>query len=103
MVTFNSGRNLLTSEEVFQLVYRAEYDEGESYKFRTAADIFAELINQNYRHLNGSLLDTYYGMIVNSAETNLTEQLYKAHKAALLNTVRRSARGVLYSLRRIYR
>lgn len=87
MVTFNSGRNLLTSEEVFQLVYRAEYDEGESYKFRTAADIFAELINQNYRHLNGSLLDTYYGMIVNSAETNLTEQLYKAHKAALLNTV----------------
>ena len=26
-------------------------------------------------------------MIVNSAETNLTEQLYKAHKAALLNTV----------------
>ncbi len=87
MVTFNSGRNLLTSEEVFDLVYRAEYDEGEAYKFRTAADIFAELINQNYHHVDGSLLDTYYGMIINSAETNLNEQLYKAHKAALLNTV----------------
>lgn len=87
MVTFNSGRNLLTSKEVFQLVYKAEYDEGESYKFRTAADIFAELINQNYRHVDGGLLDTYFGLIVNNAETNLTEQLYKAHKRALLNTV----------------
>lgn len=87
MVTFNSGRRMLTSEEVFMLIYKADYDEGEAYGFRTAADIFSELINQNYRHVDGSLLDAYFGVIVNTAETNLTEELYKAHKEALLYTV----------------
>lgn len=85
--TFNSGIHLLTSDEIYQLMIKAKYDEGESYRFKVAGEIISELINQNYRSVDSGLLDTYYDMIMRYSETNLTEEKYKQHKAALLNTV----------------
>ncbi len=85
--TINSGRQSLTSDEIYQLIIKAEYDEGESYKFKLAGDIFSELVNQNYHSIDSTLLDSYFNMILKNGETNLTEEKYKAHKAALLNTV----------------
>lgn len=87
MSTFNSGRNLLTSDEVYQLIVKANYDEGESYRFKIAGEIFSELINQNYHGVDSGRLDAYFDMIMRYSETNLTEDVYKQHKAALLNTV----------------
>lgn len=86
--TFNSGRHLLTSDEIYQLMIVADYDEGESYRFKVAGEIISELINQNFRSIDSGLLDTYYDMIMMYSETNLTEVEYKKHKAALLNTVK---------------
>ena len=85
--TFNSGRHLLTSDEVYQLIVKANYDEGESYRFKIAGEIFSELINQNYHNIDSGLLDTYFNMVIKNSETNLTENVYTQHKAALLNTV----------------
>lgn len=87
IVTFNSGRQLLKSEDIYQLIIDADYEEGESYKFKLFGDIISELVNQNYRNVDGNLLDTYFSMIMKNSETNLTEDIYKQHKAALLNTV----------------
>lgn len=86
--TFNSGRHLLTSDEVYQLIIKANYDEGESYRFKIAGEIFSELINQNYNSVDSSRLDTYFDMLIRTSETNLTEAVYRQHKAALLNTVK---------------
>lgn len=85
--TFNSGRQSFTSDEIFQLIMKVEYEEGESYKFKLAGDILSELVNQNYQSLDGNLFDSYYEMIAKNAETDITEEKYKQHKAALLNSV----------------
>lgn len=88
ITTFNSGRHLLTSEEIYQLIIKANYEEGESYRFKVAGEIFSELINQNYHSLDSGRFDTYFEMLLRNSETNLTENVYKQHKAALLNTVK---------------
>lgn len=85
--TFNTGRHLLTSDEIYLLAVKTDYEDGEAYKFKIAGEIFSELVNQNYRHVDTGLLDTYFDMLMKNAETNLTETVYKAHKAALLYTV----------------
>lgn len=86
--TFNSGRHLLTADEVYQLIIKANYDEGESYRFKIAGEIFSELINQNYHNLDSGLLDYYFEAIKNNSESNLTDEVFMQHKAALLNTVK---------------
>lgn len=88
ITTFNSGRRLLTSENIYQLIIKANYDEGESYRFKIAGEILSELINQNYHSLDSSRLDTYFDILLRTSETNLTENVYKQHKAAILNTVK---------------
>lgn len=85
--TFNSGRHLLTADEVYQLIIKANYDEGEAYRFKIAGEIFSELINQNYYYIDSGLLDFYFNTIKNNSESNLTDEVYTQHKAALLNTV----------------
>lgn len=85
--SFNSGRRLLSSDDVFILAVGADYDEGDSYKFKMAGELFSELINQNYQRVNATRLDAYFNMIMKSSDTNLNEDIYKNYKAALLNTV----------------
>lgn len=85
--TYNQGKQSLTAEDIYRLAIVADYDEGEAYRLRMAGDIFAELINQNYRNIDGNLLDTYFGMIMQYCETNLTEEAYKARKEALKYTI----------------
>lgn len=89
--TYNSGRRLLSSEDVYMLSVKAEYDEGESYRFKVAGELLSEIINQNYQRVNASQLDTYFNLIIKNSDTNLTEEIYKNHKAALLNTVQYGA------------
>lgn len=88
IATYNSGVQLLTATDIYRLIVIADYDDGESFRFKVAGDIFAELINQNYNNVDGNLLDIYFDLIVKNCETNLTEDVYKKHKAALLNTIK---------------
>lgn len=85
--TYNSGRKLLSSNDVYLLSVKAEYDEGESYRFKVAGELLSELINQNYQRTSASQLDGFFNLMMKNAETNLNEDIYKAYKAALLNTV----------------
>ena len=85
--TFNAGSRLLAAESIFRLMMVADFEEGESFRFNVVGGLLSELINQNFRNLNTSLMDSYYDMIMESAETNLTEVLYRSRKAALLNSV----------------
>ncbi|MCM1164949.1 MAG: LCP family protein [Lachnospiraceae bacterium] len=85
--TFNAGARLITGESVFRLMMIADFEEGESFRFNCVGELMSELINQNFRDVNTSLMDTYYQMIIDNAETNLTEILYRSRKAALLNTI----------------
>lgn len=88
ITTYNSGVQLLTATDIYRLIVIADYDDGESFRFKIAGDIFAELINQNYNNVDGNLLDIYFDLIEKNCETNLTEEVYKNHKAALLNTIK---------------
>lgn len=85
--TLNVGTHRLAAETIFRLAMFAEYDEGESYRFSNVGQMFADLINQNFRTLDSSLMDSFFDMIMRDTETNLSEEKYKSHKAALLNTV----------------
>lgn len=85
--TLNVGTQRLDAETMFRLAMFAEYGEGESYKFNCTGQLFADLINQNFRIINSSLLDKYFEIIIKYADTDLTKEKYEAHKAALLNTV----------------
>lgn len=81
------GTHRLAAETMFGLAMFAEYDEGESYRFNCTGQMLADLINQNFRKINDSLLESYFDIIMEYGETDLNEQKYKAHKRALLNTV----------------
>lgn len=85
--SFNAGNRMLTAESVFRLMMKADFQEGESYRFNIVGDLMAEIINQNFRELDASLMDTYFNVIMDIAETDLTENLYRSKKTALLNSV----------------
>lgn len=85
--TLTVGTHKLAAETMFRLAMFAEYDEGESYKFNCTGQMLSDLINQNFRKVDRSLLDSYFNVIMEYAETDITEQKYKAHSKALLNTV----------------
>lgn len=85
--TFNAGNRLLTAESVYRLMMKADFQEGESYRFNIVGDLLAETINQNFRELDTSLLDTFFKQITDIAETDLTESLYRSKKRALLYSI----------------
>lgn len=88
---FNAGTRLITGESIFRLMMIADFEEGESYRFNCVGELMSELINQNFRDIDTSIMDILYQMIMESAETNLTESLYRSRKAALLNTIEYSS------------
>lgn len=88
IATYNSGIQLLTATDIYRLILIANYEDGESFRFKVAGDIFAELVNQNYNSVDSNLLDIFFDMIIKSSETNLAADDYKKYKAALLNTIK---------------
>lgn len=86
--TLNAGKQRLDAETVFRLMMLAEFGEGESYKFNCIGEIMSGLINQNYRVLDGNsqVMDSFFRLITEGSQTNLTDELYRSRKAALLNT-----------------
>lgn len=86
--TLNAGTQRLDAETIFRLAMKADFGEGESYRFNYIGSMFSDLINQNFRVLDGNsqLMDSYFKMILEYSHTNLTDEYYRAHKAALLNT-----------------
>lgn len=85
--TFNAGNRMLTAESIYRLMMKADFQEGESYRFNIVGDLLSETINQNFRDLDTSLLDTFFNQITDIAETDITESLYRSKKAALLNSI----------------
>lgn len=94
--TINAGSQRLAAESMFRLAMLAQYDEGESYRFNCIGQMFADLINQNFRNIDESLLDRYFSVIMENAETDLTDDLYARHRDALLNTVEYGKNPVEY-------
>lgn len=83
----NAGKQIFTPERAFRYLMLAEFPEGESYRFNTICTMLTELVNQNYRYFDGSLLDRYAQEIIDNTDTNLNADNYKKSKAAMLNTV----------------
>lgn len=83
----NAGKQLFTSEMSYRYIMFADFDEGESYRFNMICSLIIELVNQNVSYIDNSLLDVYASEIVNDTDTDITEEKYLEHKAALLNTV----------------
>lgn len=84
--TINSGKQLFTAEKLFGYIMKADFDD-ELNRLNCAADILSELINQNFRNIDSSILDVYFNMIIDDSDTNITQEQYNLRKAALLNTV----------------
>ena len=84
---FNAGEQIFSPEAMFRYMYLADFSEGESYRFSMIGDVLAQLINQNYRHTDGTMLDNYFKIITEVCDTDLTQELFSSKKAALLNTV----------------
>lgn len=83
----NAGSQLFTAEMAYRYIMFADFDEGESYRFNMICSLIIELVNQNVSYIDSSLLDVYASEIVNDTDTDITEEKYLEHKAALLNTV----------------
>lgn len=94
--TLNAGTQRLAAESMFRLAMFAEYADGESYRFSSIGQMFADLINQNYRTIDGSLMDNFFAQIVKDAETDLTEEKYKKYKPALLYAIEYSSSPAEY-------
>ncbi len=84
--TLNAGEQLFSPQTIFRYVMLADFGEGESYRYNRICDLLSALINQNSSYIDSSLLDTYFSMLAEAGETNLTDEDYNARKAALLNT-----------------
>ncbi len=87
LAAFNAGEQIFSPEAVFRYIYLADFGEGESYRFNMISELLSELINQNLRYTDSSLLDSYFKIIVDDCSTNLTEEMFIARKPALLNTI----------------
>ncbi|MGN0688466.1 MAG: LCP family protein [Oscillospiraceae bacterium] len=84
---FNAGAQIFSPESMYRYIYLADFGEGESYRFGIVGDVLAELINQNFRHADSTMLDNYFKIISEVCDTDITQEKYEAKKAALLNTV----------------
>lgn len=84
---FNAGEQIFSPEAVFRYVYLADFGGDESYRFNMIGDIVSMLINQNLSYSDSSLLDSYYSIIAEDCDTDITEEFFKSKKAALLNTI----------------
>ncbi len=84
---FNAGEQIFSPEDVFRYIYLADFGEGESYRFNIVGDIMSLLINQNISYVDSSALDSYFKIISEACQTNLTENWFLSRKAALLNTI----------------
>lgn len=85
--TINAGSQNLTAESIFRLAMLADFEEGEAYRFNVVGGLLSDLVNQNFRNIDSALMDVYFRNLCDVSENNLTEQMYKSHKAALLNTI----------------
>ena len=85
--TLNMGVQQLAAESMFRLAMYAQYSEGESYRFNCTGQLYSDLINQNFRNINESLLHTYFEIIMEHAETDITREMFTKHIEALKNTV----------------
>ena len=83
----NSGKQIFTAEMVYCYMMLADFGEGESYRYNMICSLLIELINQNVSYIDGPTLDIYKSMIQDSAETDITDEMYLSRKAAMLNTV----------------
>ncbi len=84
---FNAGEQIFSPESVFRYIYLADFGEGESYRFNMISELLSELVNQNLRYTDSSLLDSYFKIVTDACSTNLTEDMFIAKKPALLNTI----------------
>lgn len=84
---FNVGEQIFTPEAIFRYIYLADFGQGESYRFNVISELLSELINQNLRYTDSSLLDSYFNIIKEACGTNLTDEMFIKRKAALLNTI----------------
>lgn len=84
---FNAGEQVFSPESIFRYIYLADFGEGESYRFNVIGEILSELINQNIRYTDSSLMDSYFKIISEACDTNLTEDMYISRKPALINTI----------------
>ncbi len=84
---FNAGEQIFSPEAMFRYVYLADFGEGESYRFSMIGDVLSELINQNFRHVDGTMLDNYYKIITEVCDTDISQDFFLSKKSALLNTV----------------
>lgn len=94
--TLNAGTQRLAAESMFRLAMLAEYPEGESYRFSSIGQMFGDLINQNYRTIDGFLMDNFFDQIINEAETDLTKEKYTKYKPALLYAINYSSSPAEY-------
>ncbi len=86
--TINAGKQRLDAETIFRLIMKADFGEGESYRFNCIGTILSDLINQNFRVLDGNsqVMDSFYKLIAEHSQNNITEELYRSRKAAFLNS-----------------
>lgn len=84
---FNAGEQIFSPESMFRYIYLADFGEGESYRFNIIGDVISLLINQNFRRTDSMQLDSYFKIITEVCDTDITEEFYTSKKAALLNTV----------------
>lgn len=83
----NAGKQMFTAEMTYRYLMFADFDEGEGYRFNMICSLLSELVNQNVSYIDSSLLDVYASEIMEDTDTDITEEDYLDHKAALLNTV----------------
>lgn len=85
--TINAGEKLFSADTLFSYIMRADFGEGELYRFNIIGDILSELINQNYRDLDSARLDSFYYAIESACETNINQKLFNSRKPPLLYAV----------------
>lgn len=83
----NAGEQMFSPEAVFKYIYLADFGGDINTRYNNITDVLVELLNQNIRYSDSSLLDNYFDIIMEECDTNLTEEMYMSKKAALLNSI----------------
>lgn len=94
--TINAGEKLFSADTLFSYIMKVDFGEGELYRFSIIGEIFAELINQNFRDLDASRLSSFFSAITSGCETNGSWEQFNSHKAPLLYTIEYGASPAEY-------
>lgn len=95
-VMFEAGSQYLTGVELYSYMTFADYGKGDDYRSAVHGSLIMNLLNQNFRNLTTTQLQTFATKILNTTETDFIFQDYTDNQSSFIYTTTTSVNPAEY-------